>query len=298
MASVSVAVLFADIARSTHLYEVLGDKKAKTLISDCLSTLSNAASRFQGSVIKTIGDEILCTFPDADKAVSAGKAMHEAIDLIPINDGIPANIYVGIHFGPVIMENDDIFGDTVNLAARMVAMAKQRQIITTEQTVELLNNELMHTVKYIDKITVKGKSGETKIYEVVWEEQEATSIFRATSISLFPSKDATVNLILQYHDTIVTVDRNRPVVTLGRQIHNDIIVDDSPVSRSHARIEYRRGKFFLVDQSTNGTYIHEEGKERVRVRQTEMPLTGKGIISLGTKLGSDSSFAIFYEYQN
>ena len=103
------------------------------------------------------------------------------------------------------------------------------------------------------------------------------------------------NLILRYHDHIITVGQNRPVVTIGRQIHNDIVVSDSPVSRSHARIEYRRTAFLLIDQSSNGTYIHEHGKNMVHVKQLEMPLNGHGIISLGKKPGSNLSYAIHYQ---
>ena len=296
--SSTVAVLFADIARSTHLYEVLGDKQAKALIRDCIALLSKVTLQFHGCVIKTIGDEILCTFPGADDAVNAGKAMHEAMEQLPCIDNpvyTPPNIYVGIHYGPVIEENGDIFGDTVNMAARLVDIAKQRQIIASEQTVALLNDELRQSARYIDKITIKGKSGEANIFEVVWEKQDLTMVFNTDSESQMTRKNIVASLVLQYHDHTITVEQNRPVVTLGRQNHNDIVVCDGPVSRSHARIEYRRGKFLLIDQSTNGTYIQEQGKKMIRVKQLEMPLNGDGIISLGREPDPDMSFVIRYE---
>jgi class 3 adenylate cyclase len=299
--SINLAVLFADIARSTHLYEVLGDTTAKNLISDCISMLSQIVKQFHGSVIKTIGDELLCTFPDANNAINAGISMHETIEnllFIDNPDYTSPNIYVGIHYGPVIKEDDDIFGDTVNLAARMVAIAKQRQIIITEQTVEQLNSTLVQSTKYIDKIPVKGKSGVINIFEVVWEKHELTVMFKTVSSTLFSKKIMPANLILQYHDNIITVNQNRPVVTIGRQIHNDIVVTDSPVSRSHARVEYRRNTVLLIDQSSNGTYIHEHGKKMIHVKQFEMPLTGNGIISLGRKPDSNMSYAIHYNNKN
>ena len=57
--SVNLAGLFADIARSAHLYKVLGDKKTKALIGGAISTLSEVTEQFHGSVIKTLGDEIM-----------------------------------------------------------------------------------------------------------------------------------------------------------------------------------------------------------------------------------------------
>ncbi len=57
-----LAVLFADIAKSTELYETVGDKNAQLQISSTLSVLSDVAAHCQGNVIKTIGDEIMCLF--------------------------------------------------------------------------------------------------------------------------------------------------------------------------------------------------------------------------------------------
>jgi len=299
--SINLAVLFSDIAKSTQLYDQLGDKVANTIIRDCISILSKVTFRFNGKVIKSIGDEILCTFQNPNTAVHAGRAMHEAIDQLQYRDNpdfSSPNIYVGIHHGPVIEEGGDVFGDTVNVAARLVSIAKQRQIIVSEQTVKLLSEELSSTTKYIDKVTFKGKSGVVNIYEVVWEKEDMTVILSKSSGTFIKDIISGISLILSYNNNITTVEQNRPVVTLGRQSHNDIIVCDSPVSRSHARVEYRRGKFLIIDQSTNGTYIHEDGKKTISLKQIEMPLNGSGIISLGKKPEPDSSFAIHYEIKN
>ena len=299
--SINLTVLFADIAKSTQLYDQLGDKAANTIIRDCISILSKVTVRFNGTVIKSIGDEILCTFQDPGNAVHAGRAMHEAIDQLEYRDNpdfSSPNIYVGIHFGPVIEEGGDIFGDTVNVTARLVSIAKQRQIIVSEQTVKLLSEDLSSTTKYIDKVTFKGKSGVVNIYEVVWEKEDLTVILSKSSGSFLKDIIAGISLILRYKDTITTVGQGRPVVTLGRQSHNDIIVCDNPVSRSHARVEYRGGKFLIIDQSTNGTYIHEDGEKTISVKQIEVPLNGSGIISLGRKPERDLPFAIHYEIKN
>jgi class 3 adenylate cyclase len=294
--SASCAVLFADIARSTQLYEVLGDKTAKRLIKECVSILSKTAVECHGSVIKTIGDEILCTFGDPNDAVRAGQAMHEATGRFPTIDDpayIPPNIYVGIHYGPIIEENNDIFGDTVNVAARIVSIAKQRQIVTTEKTVDLLSNEMVRSAKYLGEITAKGKSGEIKVFEIVWEKQELTVQLDDIPGSLLAQQKKAASLILHYRDHVITVDVNRPIVTLGRQTHNDIVVNDIPVSRSHARIEYRGGRFLLIDESTNGTYLALQGKKRF-LKHSERYLVGDGTISLGKTPDPNLSFAIHY----
>ena len=289
----TLAILFADIAKSTHLYETLGDKMAQKLIGTCLSLFANITARHGGKVIKTIGDEIMCTFPTANDAIDAGMEMHQEIEELTIEDmpGFsPPNIYVGIQWGPVIKEGNDVFGDAVNVAARMVAQAKQRQIITTEETVAELMPEHQESASCIDKTTVRGKSGEFKIYEVVWERHDVT-VMVEDSLDAMTLK---ARMEIRFHDHLVEVDENRPSASLGRQSHNDVAVNDNRVSRSHARIEYRRGKFVLIDQSTNGTYVVIQGKKKINLKRDEAQLLGNGIISLGREVAPDSPLAIHY----
>jgi class 3 adenylate cyclase len=288
-----LAILFADIANSTHIYDTLGNKIAKNLIDASLSLLSEVTAKYQGTVIKTIGDEIMCTFPTAGDAVEAAIEMHLSLEDLPFAEkpeyGSP-NIYVGIQFGTVIKEDGDVFGDAVNVAARMVALAKQRQIITTEGTVTLLSEERQSQARCIDKTTVKGKSGVLRIYEVIWEAHDLTVMATHTSeISTLKSR-----LELTYQHQTIQLDENRPSATLGRQRHNDIIVNDSRVSRSHARIEYNRGKFTLIDQSSNGTSLRIQGKESIHLRREETQLLGNGVIALGRNVTPESDTAIHF----
>jgi pSer/pThr/pTyr-binding forkhead associated (FHA) protein len=102
------------------------------------------------------------------------------------------------------------------------------------------------------------------------------------------------SLKLQFKDTVLEVDQNRPIATLGRQTHNDIVVNNRSVSRSHARVEYRRGKFVLVDQSSNGTYLIVQDQKKISLKRDETQLLGQGIICLGHTMEPDSPEVIHY----
>jgi class 3 adenylate cyclase len=286
-------ILFADIVKSSQFYEILGDKSAQSLIATCLAKLSDTVSQHQGSVVKTIGDEVMCIFPDADRAVKAAKAMQQVLEKTPDVDtaklSMP-NIHIGIHTGPVIKKGDDIFGDAVNLAARMVALAKPRQILITEQTVQTLTPEYQSSVRYVDKDTIKGKSRELKIYEFLWEINDLTVMLDRSSTSLVLQSC----LELRYGDNIVRVDQRQPSITMGRQKHNDLVLDYERISRSHARIEYRREKFVLIDQSSNGTYVHPQDEDGIYIKRDEVRLSGTGIISLGRMAAPGSPGAIHF----
>lgn len=287
-----LAVLFADIARSTRLYEILGDRLAKEIIHACLSALSAVAEDNRGRVVKTIGDAVMCLFESPDDAVIAATLMHPAVDRIPFDntsEAGPPNIYVGIHYGPVILEDGDAFGDAVNVASRMADMAQQRQILTTEAVIKAISAPWRALTRFSDTTKVKGKQEQVRVFEVVWEQQEATVVARTRPAS---QKEGGARLTLSHGDDTVAVDQDRPAVTIGRLSHNDIVVDHHLVSRSHARIELRPGRFVIQDTSSNGTFVSVTGLGDFTVHRDEAVLTGEGFISPGRKADAASEGVI------
>jgi len=74
-----VAILFADVVGSTQLYDKFGDTKASETVAHCLEVMKDATHQFDGTVIKTIGDEVMCTFSSVDDAMSAAAQMQARI---------------------------------------------------------------------------------------------------------------------------------------------------------------------------------------------------------------------------
>lgn len=118
---VAVTILFADICGSTRLFEQYGDMRARLIETRVLDTLTDETGAYGGAVIKTIGDELMCRFPDAEQAVRAACDMHRAIKSDPELVRLNLAIKIGLHHGPVLVEKNDVFGDAVNVAARMVS---------------------------------------------------------------------------------------------------------------------------------------------------------------------------------
>jgi class 3 adenylate cyclase len=288
-----LAILFADIVNSTKLYQTMGNEAARKFIGDCIDLLAETTRRHRGRVIKTIGDEIMCTFDEINDAVRAAIEMNRDVKEIrvdPKSGAFAPSIYVGIQLGPVIMEAEDVFGDGVNVAAQLVALAKQRQIVTTEETVDAMDLKLQKRARYIYKTNIKGQAGETRLYEIIWERIGATISLDFTG----DQKAVDNHLVLRLGDQIFKINADQPVVTLGRHESNDLVIADDHVSRSHARIEYRRGKYVLVDESMNGTYILMEGEKTFRIKREEAQMTGKGFISLGRKMDPELSGKAYF----
>ncbi len=164
----TVAVLIADVCGSTPLYESSGNLEALDLIADCLDSISRVVECEGGTVLHSKGDDVLCTFPDADSAVRAASQMMDG------QAGSPLEIHVGINYGPVVHDRGGIFGDVVNVAARMQSLAKPGEIITTEAVYEQLSDEKRRQIRLLDIQTVKGKSQPMNIYAVFKDDTQVT----------------------------------------------------------------------------------------------------------------------------
>ncbi len=291
-----VTILFADIAGSTRLYEQLGDVRALELVNYCNQKIHAIAENCQGTVVKTIGDEVMCCFDEADQAGTAAMRIHDTLVRDQKMSTYRIRLRIGMHYGTAIREEGDYYGDAVNIAARMVGQAKAGQIITTKETLDQMGSYYKSKARLVDQTRVKGKLALMEIYEIAWgHPEELTMISTYMAGQLVGENHAEMVMILQYQKQNITINQKRPVITIGRDGTNHLIVDDPRVSRLHARIELRRDKFVLVDQSTNGTYILPGNGEIVLMRRDEIVLPKKGSISLGHQITPDSPMVIKFQ---
>jgi class 3 adenylate cyclase len=284
----NIGIMFADIAGSTRLFEVLGDDKARAAIAETLELLTNVINGHNGTVIKTIGDEVMCTFPEADDSANAATEMQETLE--DSNDmreeGPEIKVRVGMHFGPALLEGGDVFGDAVNVAARMTAQAKGGQIITTKTTINLLDPITQACSRFVDRAPIKGKKDDIEIYEIIWQESDVTTM--STDVGS-PQQRGKVSLEISYQQTSLTLNQDRSELMMGRSKACDLPIDEKLASRQHVRIELRRDKFFVIDQSTNGTHIKIDGADESFLRREEMHINASGKISLGESFANDPS---------
>jgi len=274
--------MFSDVAGSTQLYEQLGDVEAKRMVGDCLAQLAEVTSDQGGTVIKTIGDELMCRFPTADAAVTAARIMQEIVQSAPDTEKLRIGIRTGLHYGSVIEDGGDVFGDAVNLAARMASVARGGQIITTETTVAELSPTLASATRPFDVAKVKGKSAEIAIYEVLWDSDEEVTRMATKLMSRGQVRES--NLRVTFAHTIHTIEGDAGSLSFGRDAQCDVVIDTDLASRRHAHCVFRRGKYVLVDTSTNGTYVQIAGKEDVYLRREELILHSHGVFCLGQKV--------------
>lgn len=279
-----MAVLFADVSGSTRLYELLGDAKAFAAINGCLDLLRRVTAVHGGRVVKTIGDEIMAVLPSADSAVQAACEMQSEVGAQPPVENSRIEIRIGLHFGTVLEADDDVFGDTVNIAARMAKIANGGQIITSDATVSRLHPVIQASARMLDALTVRGKAEDIRVFEIVWHESDETTMMVGRTHTL-PIHESAVRLVHRGEEMLINAER--PSVVIGRDEQADIVIEDRRASRIHAKIERRRDKFVFIDQSSNGSYITIRGEKEIQLRREELVLHGNGSISLGHPYAQD-----------
>lgn len=291
-----LAILFADISGSTALYDKLGNVQALSMVTKCLDIMIKELAPCQGVLVKTIGDEIMSTFPSSACALAAACAMQMAIDREGPGGERPIYIRVGFHYGDVICEGSDVFGDAVNVAARVASITRARQILTTLAVVETLPPELRDKVRQITRAEFRGKEQALDVFQVRWEQDDTMSTRIGLPQFRKPS-EARHELLLRYHHQVSTVGEQHKSIVLGRDDTCDLIIQSTLASRQHARIEFSFGKFVVTDHSANGTYIRFSDNQVIRLSHQEIMLHGTGAISLGQPFSESPTEVIDYLVQ-
>jgi class 3 adenylate cyclase len=271
------AVLFVDISGSTRLYEELGDAQALARVESCLRLLQRAADELRGRVIKTTGDGLMCAFTEADGALQAARTMQVRVLEQSALGGPALGIHVGCHYGAVMESAGDLYGDCVNVAARVAGLAKVGQIITTSEAVARLRAPTEEKVRLLDRVAVKGKREPVEIYEFVWQDSE-----ELTTLGTRFAEERVPRLRLVFGEREIWFDgAGGGGVTMGRDASCDIVIGDRKTSRQHAKVEKRRDKFVLADHSSNGTFLAIADEPEVCLRREEVMLRARGRVGLG-----------------
>jgi len=289
-----LTILFADVSGSTKLFETRGDVEARRLVAAMLGALAEVTARHGGRVIKTIGDEIMCTFPGAMQGLLCAVDMQKRIAHDPGFATDKLAIRIGLHHGDALVEDNDVYGDAVNTAARMAALAKREQVITTASTINLLTNVGMLRTRAVGQARVAGKLQPIDIVDVQWQEDTSNVTMVQRAIRL-DAGGAKAKLLLRYRGQVLEMDALSQPFTLGRDTASSLIVEAEWVSRNHAMIEYKRGYFVISDRSTNGTYVKVGDAEELRLHRDEVHLRKSGTISLGQTIALNPDHVLLFQ---
>lgn len=292
-----MTIFFVDVVGSVELYHSIGDVLAREKIVRCLDCMSSVIEHQCGRVVEIIGDEIMAAFADPNQAFEAATRIQNS--LVEESDS-HLSVRIGFHTGPTAQAKGHPYGDTVNVAARMVNLAKSGQIITNHQTVEDLSEDNRARVRFIDKTFIKGKPDPYTIHEVVWDESESTMVLTLPHTGPVNRRRTEASLYLKYQGKVLYLGESSGEVVLGRGQRCGLVINSGAASRMHAVISYRNGMMVFKDQSTNGTFIRTfKGKRATDgidlfIHHEEWMADAVGVFSLGVAINQEDPNLIYF----
>jgi class 3 adenylate cyclase len=270
-------ILFVDICDSTPLFENRGDEAALGAISGTLDLLENLVRHHGGEVVRAKGDDLLCVFEVPVAALDAALEMMQQV----AGDGLAVRI--GMHHGPLIEARGDIFGDAVNVAARMLDLAKPGETLATEAVVQHLDETNRERLTPLGRQSLKGKEEPVRIYSLIHDDGASTQFVHSNTVTeLSRRRHERTLVILEYRTQRRVLRPGDADLRLGRSPRSDLIINETAVSREHATIRVAPGRVTFTDHSSTGSWMGSAGAEDVTaIRRESVQLDGDGVLFLG-----------------
>lgn len=165
-----VTILFTDLEGSTSYWDRHGDIKGRLMIDQHNRIVFPVVRKFRGRIIKTIGDAVMAKFRDPEDALKAAIAIQQGLEIKRKEDrSFRMHVRVGIHTGQAIIERQDVYGDAVNVAARVESRGKGDDILVSNGTARLINRQTYHLRKK-GSFSLKGKKNPLTIYQCRWQD--------------------------------------------------------------------------------------------------------------------------------
>ncbi|PDQ18079.1 hypothetical protein CN311_26680 [Mesorhizobium sanjuanii] len=283
------AVLLADVVGSTPLYERIGDDAALQQVSDCLDAMREIVARHGGDFIYSKGDDVLSLFENSEAALRAVRQIS-----CQLKEG-PLSARIGLHFGAVIRARGAVFGDVVNVTARLSTTANPGEVLISQSFFEALSAGSRSGLRLLDKMAFKGKQELFDVY-TLRSDDGALSTRIASQGTIIDRRSAPpqINLAIRYEDQL-RFCRHNEFVTIGRSPECNIVVQRPWVSRHHATFTISNGKARLVERSSSGTFVSMGPDHEVFVRREDILLFGSGVISPGRRSSLGDAQVLHYE---
>ena len=295
-------VLFADLRGSTALYETLGNAEATSVVTHTVTELSRAVPACGGQLIKTLGDGLMAVFDTSAQGLQAALQMHESLEQLVhrghqrgASPGLRGlRLQVALARGEVVEMAGDCFGDAVNVSARLIDHASDNETLITAEVLTGLSDELGQRFRSLDWMHLRGRAEPVLVH--VMGGRRGADLAPTQYGGGAPNTLEPEGVRLVWLDVNQVFDGGHMPVVLGRSPQAQFMVDDSLVSRAHARIDWHGGAFQLTDLSYNGTYVRfGDAESVVSLRRSSCTLHGSGWIGLGSSPSDPTAPCVRFE---
>jgi serine/threonine protein kinase/AAA+ ATPase superfamily predicted ATPase len=173
-----VVIMFSDIVGSTSYYEQRGDIEGRALVQRINRLMFPLIEEYKGTVIKTMGDGIMASFDIPEKSCECAVKMHEvlATENRSKAEDDQVSIRIALHFGKGVIEKGDVYGDVVNVAARVEKHTEADQIMMSQALYEKIKNSVTYKCINTGSVSLKGKAEPIQLFQMLWTDQPVVHV--------------------------------------------------------------------------------------------------------------------------
>ncbi|MDB5800557.1 MAG: hypothetical protein JWL63_1496 [Rhodocyclales bacterium] len=294
---VDTSVLVAEVTGAAPLAEKLGAAEAARAVERALARAERSVQAFAGTRLPADTGRLMASFPRSDGAAQAANDMIKRISQLPPVSGINLAVRVVLHASSTPGQGLD--SSDLEMALGLLPFAASGQILVSNEAVSQFSEGMRANLNSSTQLSVNTGGLDMPLLELQPGNLQAlnsrgpltvpppqpsfmpSSRPRPVSNTAPDSETARMRLLLRYHGASMLVSEHRPVLLAGREEANDLVITDRRASRQHARIEWRHGRFILIDSSTNGTYLLDDQGVEVLLKRGECELPLHGRIGFG-----------------
>jgi class 3 adenylate cyclase len=284
----NLCVLSTEVIGGAPLVQRLGETEARRAVDRCMNRIGRVVEANAGLLLRIAGDRLCAGFERCDAGVQAAREMLERVASLPPISGVSLPIHIGVHFGSV-EESAQPGGEGVEFADQLMELAGPGEALASGPTVALLSAATRQFAGH-----ERAAAGARLDWPVFIVGSRAGVVAELPVSRVQPTR-LTQRLQIRHQEDLHLVEDHRPILLMGRELGNDVVVIDPRASRQHARIERRRDGFVLVDQSTNGSFVIREGEAEQCVKHAEIALAGQGRIGCGFSTNEVERDLVFFE---
>lgn len=300
-----VTVVFADLTGSTGVFEALGNAKATLAITRLTQWIGKVCEAHEGRVVKYLGDGVLMVFKQNANAVDAvielQRVHHDRIDDWPESQKM--GLQIGLARGEIVEQSGDCFGDAVNLASRLSDLSGSEQILATSAVIDALGDLSEVRARCLGTLDIRGRNEACVVHRIEWQSEMLSEFLTVpapfglgTAVASRPALQSRIEL--SWLGAHTAFSQNQLPMFLGRDAQSQFVVEDPRVSRRHANIEYRAGKFYLEDISSYGTWVRfTDTGAVIALRRQECLLMADGEIALGAPFEDHTVPTVGFKFQ-
>jgi hypothetical protein len=282
-------LLLAHVSGTSRLAGRMGESEAAYAIERCVARMERVIAGCHGRVLKAAGSDLLAAFDDVEAAGHAALDIRQRVAALPPVSGLKLSVRIGLHAGP----DDGAMGESAETARRVASLARADQILVSSVLADQLpGHSTLHLHARADLGLVEERESSFGLSEIDWEDDQP--LRRSAGKGSEAGARPVARLRVHYRGATFVLDEEVALLTLGRDPSCDLRIVDRKASRHHGLIENRRGRFFYIDDSTNGSYVSTGRAQDAALRRREAELKGSGRIYFGaTRKDPEADFAEF-----